>query len=470
MSQPAWMDHAWANFGVLEARGQANNPKVVAYYADAGQPSVKHDSVPWCAAFVGACLKRAGLKNTGSLMARSYLRWGEPCEEIAWGDVAVFSRGSNPAHGHVGFVVGETASDIFLLGGNQADAVSVRRYPRRRLLGVRRPPSLARTINCPDHAQCGSTQSASADRAAFAAALRHVLKMEGGYTNDPHDPGGPTNQGIILSVFARHRGQTVTSQNRANLIAALKQIDKATVSQIYRDRYWRPSRSAEMPAGVDLMHFDATVNHGKTGAARLLQQAVGVTVDGEIGPITMRAVNAMTPAALIEAYADARTARYRALHHFWRFGRGWLRRVRLTKAAAARRLASAGRGASPAPTQEVANTGVSPMTNGSPGQEQSPSETAQMPLDQPRDFAPATKWWGQSLTIRGAILTLLTTVVPVVAPVFGFDISADMVEQIGAHATALIQAVGGLAGITMTVLGRFRAQERLARTPVQLRI
>ena len=95
MNQPRWLTLAWADLGVLEAPGSDNNPKVVRYYADAGHPGVRGDDVAWCAAFVGACLERAGVGGTRSLMARSYLSWGEALEEPRTGAVAVLSQEEN---------------------------------------------------------------------------------------------------------------------------------------------------------------------------------------------------------------------------------------------------------------------------------------------------------------------------------------------------------------------------------------
>ena len=76
---------------------EGSNPKVVAYYRDAGFPEVKDDVVAWCAAFVGAMIKRAGGKPSGSLAARSYLKWGKPVAllDAKPGDIVVFRRGNS---------------------------------------------------------------------------------------------------------------------------------------------------------------------------------------------------------------------------------------------------------------------------------------------------------------------------------------------------------------------------------------
>src|SRR5690606_16470515 len=123
MEQPAWLDHAWQEAGVREKPGPASNDRILQFFRDAGHPNVSSDEVAWCAAFIGACLERAGVRCTRSLLARSYLDWGMPLQSAKLGAIAVLSRGSNPAQGHVGFVLGAAEDKLFLLGGNQKDAV-----------------------------------------------------------------------------------------------------------------------------------------------------------------------------------------------------------------------------------------------------------------------------------------------------------------------------------------------------------
>ncbi len=86
-----------------------------------------------------------------------------------------------------------------LLGGNQGDAVGVAAFPKTRLLGFRWPQ--------PQPApQAEPALPPAQDDPLFAAALEHVLEMEGGFTDDQHDPGGPTNRGITLKMFAAWKG------------------------------------------------------------------------------------------------------------------------------------------------------------------------------------------------------------------------------------------------------------------------
>ncbi len=148
--EPDYLTLARADLGTKEVAGKGSNPKVLAYYADAGHPEIRDDSVAWCAAYVGACLKRAGYPNTGSLAARSYLTYGTALKKPEPGCIVVMSRGDPSSwEGHVGFYVGETATHVKVLGGNQSDAVNIQSFPKTRVLGYRRPPkagSVVKTI------------------------------------------------------------------------------------------------------------------------------------------------------------------------------------------------------------------------------------------------------------------------------------------------------------------------------------
>jgi uncharacterized protein (TIGR02594 family) len=138
MTQP-WMDAAWSHIGVRETAGKGASAAIVGMYDKAGHGEVTSDEVPWCAAFVGSCLKDASLPNTGSLLARSYLEYGTKLEEPKVGAIAVFKRGAPPS-GHVAFVTGWGNGNIRVLGGNQGDKVCEANYPADSLLGLRWPP------------------------------------------------------------------------------------------------------------------------------------------------------------------------------------------------------------------------------------------------------------------------------------------------------------------------------------------
>ena len=136
MPLPRWYELALAERGVKEAPGAADNPIVRAYYKDAGHPQVKHDSVPWCAAFVGAMLARAGFKPSGLLTARSYLGWGTKLQTPRQGCIVVLKRGKG-WQGHVAFFDHEENGLLVCLGGNQSDKVCFRAYRKSLVLGFR---------------------------------------------------------------------------------------------------------------------------------------------------------------------------------------------------------------------------------------------------------------------------------------------------------------------------------------------
>jgi uncharacterized protein (TIGR02594 family) len=457
MDQPAWLVAAWAECGVREAPGSADARAVLTYFREAGHSDIAHDATPWCAAFVGAMLKRSGHDGTGSLMARSYLAWGAAIDEARAGAVVVLSRGDDPHAGHVGLYVGAAGSRVFLLGGNQGDAVSVEAFDASRVLGYRWPagPQI-------------ETPPPVSVRGIFERALAHVLEMEGGYSDDPYDPGGPTNKGITLSDFAKWRGVTVTAFSRGALIEALKDIAGDTVADIYRARYWQPASCGLLADAVALMHFDAAVNHGVGGATRVLQAALGVNADGEVGPQTLAAARAQSSRSIVERYAELRRARYRALPHFWRFGRGWMRRVDATeKLALGLAVDVAGDAAADVRIKDDTAKGTTNMSDDFkfplPGD--TPGHDATIPGGQV-----GGKWWPQSKTVWGTLITLVTTVLPVLGPLIGINISADMITLLGDQAVVVIQGLGGLFGTLLTLYGRSQATGPLMRSDVKVRV
>lgn len=157
--------------------------------------------------------------------------------------------------------------------------------------------------------------------------LAFVLSAEGGYVDDPLDPGGATNLGITLAELSAWRHTAVTK-------ADVQALTTTEAGAIYRANYWNATRCADLPSGVDLMVFDSAVNNGTGRSAKFLQQAAGVTQDGSIGPATLAAVAAIPPATLIAALQSERSAFYHSLSTFSHFGAGWLARLQKADALA----------------------------------------------------------------------------------------------------------------------------------------
>lgn len=161
----------------------------------------------------------------------------------------------------------------------------------------------------------------------FARALALVLKSEGGWSDNPADPGGATMKGVTLANFRRYVRADASK-------ADLKKIGDDQVATVYRRFYWDAVLGAELPDGVDYAVFDFAVNSGPGRAARYLQATVGVSQDGRIGPATLAAVKTKPAGVVIDQLCDARLAFLRRLPAWATFGRGWSDRVRSVRAKA----------------------------------------------------------------------------------------------------------------------------------------
>lgn len=159
----------------------------------------------------------------------------------------------------------------------------------------------------------------------FDACLKEVLLHEGGYVNHPKDPGGRTNLGVTQRVYEEWIGYPVSEK-------IMRELKVDQVKTLYKVKYWDVVRGDDLPLGLDLCVFDFAVNTGTGRAARYLQQMVGATEDGQIGPRTLSLVAQMVKSLganhCAMRYQDMRRDYYRMLKTFPTFGRGWLRRVK----------------------------------------------------------------------------------------------------------------------------------------------
>jgi lysozyme family protein len=172
----------------------------------------------------------------------------------------------------------------------------------------------------------------------FAACLAFTLQQEGGFSDDPNDPGGATNYGITLGTLRSYTG------NPGLGVDDIRNIAMSTVQAIYQADYWNRMRCDALPAGVDLMTFDHGVNTGTGRAAMMLQAAAGLTganVDGAIGPQTLAAIDQIDAATMIADLAARQRAYYQSLANFPRYGAGWLARLDRRQASASAMQAGA---------------------------------------------------------------------------------------------------------------------------------
>lgn len=150
----------------------------------------------------------------------------------------------------------------------------------------------------------------------FDTAFEKLLHHEGGFSDHAADPGGKTRYGITEAV-AREVGYR----------GDMRELPLDLAKRIYLERYWRPVRADELPAGVRYAVFDAAVNSGPGQAVKWLQRAAGVLDDGVLGPKTMAAVNALNPDSLRSKILAQRLRFMVALPNWHAFSRGWSRRI-----------------------------------------------------------------------------------------------------------------------------------------------
>jgi uncharacterized protein (TIGR02594 family) len=145
MSEPKWIAEALKLLGTAEIDGGANNPVIMQLYKDCGHKEIAYETTAWCAAMVGACLKRAGKPVSQpvelNLMARSYLKYGTKLDKPRPGCIAIWPRGKPPS-GHVGFVVSvdETAGTVKTIEGNVSNKVKYGAHKIGDAIGYRWPP------------------------------------------------------------------------------------------------------------------------------------------------------------------------------------------------------------------------------------------------------------------------------------------------------------------------------------------
>jgi len=152
----------------------------------------------------------------------------------------------------------------------------------------------------------------------FKKCLELVLKSEGGWVNNPKDPGGETNLGVTKKVWEEWVGHVVKT---------MKDLTPEDVAPMYQAKYWMACYANQLPVGIDYMAFDAAVNMGPGRAVKLLQECLGCVPDGTIGPRTMQLIDQKKPEDIVDLYSKRKTSFYEGLATFATFGKGWLKRV-----------------------------------------------------------------------------------------------------------------------------------------------
>jgi lysozyme family protein len=190
---------------------------------------------------------------------------------------------------------------------------------------------------------------------SYEDCLHWILAHEGGYTNHPADPGGPTNFGITIFDYRKYVKPNATAAD----VRAMR-VDEAKI--IYRARYWDAQRCDELPAGVDYVVFDYGVNSGTGRSGKVLRRVLKLPDDSSnVSDAVIAAARAADARALVIAICDERLRFLRSLKTWPVFGLGWGRRVAEVKSAALAMIADT---AVPAvPRNSAAGRAVAPASN-----------------------------------------------------------------------------------------------------------
>lgn len=170
----------------------------------------------------------------------------------------------------------------------------------------------------------------------FDGAFNHVMQSEGGYSNDPLDPGGETNLGVTKKAWAAYLGRPVKDGEMAALTAPI-------VKPFYKSQYWDKLRGDDLPYGLDYLAFDFAVNAGVHQSALFLQRGVGAKADGIIGKDTLYRIAQANSRLLILGFTNQKELFYREIAQQKpsqvKFLKGWLIRASTAEAKAMTMLA-----------------------------------------------------------------------------------------------------------------------------------
>jgi len=153
--------------------------------------------------------------------------------------------------------------------------------------------------------------------------FEYLLQSEGGFVNDPNDPGGMTNLGVTKAAWEKYVGHAVSE-------ADMRGLTPDVVKPFYKKEYWDAVQADVLPVGIDYVCFDFAVNANPIRSILLLQRCVNVKDDGILGKQTLSAVTDAYSAnkiALIERFSDEKEAFYHTRPTFPIYGRGWMNRI-----------------------------------------------------------------------------------------------------------------------------------------------
>lgn len=323
--EPPWLTTARSFIGNVEIDGAASNPVILQWPATIAAKFPRmtgycalfvNDDIAWCGLFEAVCFALHdiepvfGATDTDKfLWANAWAQFGIPLDRPRVGCVVVFPR-------HVGFYVGESGDDYLVIGGNQSDSVKIAAFAKENVTALRWPRETA--------TQPARAPVTSDLRRRMAAA---IVAFEARRDSDgrlvvyqlPAGDGGGTYE--VAGINDRYHPQDAA--HLAALVRAGRHDEAETYVGEFVIRYTDAAADWSNDAGAEFFLRDCVFNRGPTGAARILQRALGnVDEDGEVGPITLGATARVPADQLLTALRAARESYerdpvgYRA--QFWR--------------------------------------------------------------------------------------------------------------------------------------------------------
>ena len=181
--------------------------------------------------------------------------------------------------------------------------------------------------------------------ANYPRCLANTLREEGGWSNHPSDPGGPTMRGIIQREYTKYRA----SKGFPN--QSVRYISEAELQEIYAGYYWKPMLGDLWPKGPDQIMFDIAVNSSTGRAPQIIRAAMG-NPSGGVVTLARLATQSCDQVGIVKRACARRASFYRSLRNFSAFGRGWLRRNARMEAIGVKMCLETTSASSPPPRME----------------------------------------------------------------------------------------------------------------------
>ncbi|QRQ99731.1 glycoside hydrolase family 108 protein [Dyadobacter sandarakinus] len=158
----------------------------------------------------------------------------------------------------------------------------------------------------------------------FEEAVEHVLSSEGGFTNNPNDPGNWTG-GKVGKGLLKGTKWGISAASYPSL--DIRNLTREGAILLYKKDYWDAAKVEDLPPKIRLHFFDVAVNSGKARAVKILQKASGVAADGIMGPVTVKNAYRVTPWDFASERVSFYVNHVKANPGSLEFLNGWIRRV-----------------------------------------------------------------------------------------------------------------------------------------------